>query len=125
MPRQRNVAVVDDDLNMLAGIENLLAAHGFTARVFASAEAFLASVCATTPIDCLVLDLHLGGLSGMDLWRKVKASGWTIPVIFMTAFDDEVLRREAVQEGCVAYFRKPFSSQLLIDALERYCAEHE
>jgi len=119
MPKRLKVGVVDDDLGMLAGIENLLDAHGFATKVFASAEAFLDYFWDATDIDCLLLDLHLGGMSGIELRRQLKASGSTLPVIFMSAFDDEAMRRQALEEGCVAYLHKPFLSQLLIDAIEK------
>ena len=117
--KQRKVAVVDDDLAMLAGLQNLLDAHGVTTEVFASAEAFLDFYSATTDIDCLLLDLHLGGMSGIDLRRQLKTSGCTVPVIFMTALDDDVMRRQALEEGCIAYLRKPFPSRLLFEAIEK------
>jgi FixJ family two-component response regulator len=119
MPKRLKIAVVDDDLSMLAGIENLLDAHGFATKVFASAEAFLDFFWGTTDIDCLLLDLHLGGMSGIELRRQLKASGSTLPVIFMSALDDDAMRRQALEEGCITYLRKPFLSQLLIDALEK------
>ena len=119
MAKQRKVAVVDDDLGLLAGLQDLLEARGFAAKVFASAEAFLDFYAATTDIDCLLLDLHLGGMSGIDLRRHLKRSGSTVPVIFMTALDDDAIRRQALAEGCTAYLRKPFPSRLLFEAIEK------
>ena len=119
MAKQRKVAVVDDDLGMLAGLQNLLDAHGFATRVFASAEAFLDFYSAAIDIDCLLLDLHLGGMSGIELRRQLKASGSTIPIIFMTAHDNDAIRRQALEEGCIAYLRKPFPSRLLFAAIEK------
>jgi FixJ family two-component response regulator len=72
MAKQRKVAVVDDDLGMLAGLRNLLDAHGFTVEVFASAETFLDFYSATPDIDCLLLELRLGGMSGIELRRHLK-----------------------------------------------------
>ena len=119
MAKQRKVAVVDDDLGMLAGLRNLLDAHGFTVEVFASAEAFLDFYSATPDIDCLLLDLRLGGMSGIELRRHLKTSGSPLPVIFMTARDDDAMRRQALDEGCIDYLRKPFASQLLFEAIEK------
>jgi FixJ family two-component response regulator len=119
MQKRRLVAVVDDDLSMLAGIENLLDAHGFSTMGFASAEAFLDFPWATTSIDCVLLDLHLGGMSGIELGRQLSS---TLPIIFMTAFYDEAVRIQALQEGCVACLSKPFLSHLLIDAVEEAVA---
>jgi FixJ family two-component response regulator len=117
MPKQQRIAVVDDDRGLLAGLQDLLDAHGFATKVFASAEAFLDFYPAAIDIDCLLLDLHLGGMSGIELRRRLKSSGSTIPVIFMTAHDNDAIRRQALEEGCVAYLRKPFPSRLLFEAI--------
>ena len=122
MAKQRKIAIVDDDPGMLAGLQNLLDAHGFAVEVFASAEAFCDFYSATPNIDCLLLDLRLGGMSGIELRRHLKTSGSTLPVIFMTARDDDTLRRQALVEGCIAYLRKPFGSRLLLEALEKATA---
>jgi FixJ family two-component response regulator len=115
VPTQRKiVAVVDDDSSMRVGLERLLQARGFGTEVFSSAEAFLG---AASGADCLLLDIHLGGMGGFELRRRLSGSGSKLPVIFMTAFDDEETRREAASVGCVAYLRKPFAGQLLIDAI--------
>jgi len=118
MSMQRKlVVVVDDDRSMLRGVERLLNAYGFETAVFSSAEALLYS-SATVEATCLVLDIHLGGMSGIELRRRLAADGSTVPVIFMTAFDDEITHREAVEAGCIAYLQKPFQAQSLIGAIK-------
>ena len=82
------VAVVDDDAAMRTSVERLLRASGYTTNAFASAEAFLRSGIVDSAIG-LVLDVHLGGMSGLELRRRLLDSGATIPVVFITAFDDE------------------------------------
>ena len=119
MPHRRKlVAVVDDEPTMLKAIERLLNAHGFATCTFASAEAFLAGE-AESEAACLVLDIHLEGMSGIDLRRRLKAAGSQLPIIFITAVDDEATHREAMDAGCVACLRKPFPADLLIGAIER------
>jgi len=118
---QKTIAVVDDDPDMLKAIGRLLAAHGFRSEIFASAEAFLARNWALEPA-CLVLDIHLGGMSGIDLQRRLMASGSRLPVIFITAVEDEAARREAMSAGC-AYLRKPFTARLLIGAIAEATAQ--
>jgi FixJ family two-component response regulator len=119
MLKQRKiVAVVDDDPSMLRATESLLDANGFATVVFASAEEFLDRGSAVQ-VDCLLLDIHLGGISGIELRRQLKASGSTLPVIFMTAVDDEATHGEARKVGCVACLRKPFPARQLIDAIEK------
>jgi FixJ family two-component response regulator len=112
----RTIAVVEDDPSMLQGLSRLLSAHGFRVVGFASAEAFLDNV-AESGAMCLVVDIHLGGISGIDLKRRLTLSGSDFPVIFMTSADSEGTRRAAVDAGCVAYLRKPFLAKLLIEAI--------
>lgn len=118
MPKRRKiVAVVDDDPSMLRATEGLLDAYGFATLAYASAEEFLDRGSAVQ-VDCLLLDIHLGGMTGIELRRQLNASGSTLPVIFMTALDDEATHGEARKAGCVAYLRKPFPARQLIDAIE-------
>jgi FixJ family two-component response regulator len=114
----RTIAVVDDNPSMLQGLSRLLSAHGFRVRTFESAELFLDDI-ADCGADCLLLDIHLGGMSGIDLQRRLSSSGNDLPVIFMTAIDSDTTRQDAFDAGCVAYLRKPFLAKLLIDAINR------
>jgi FixJ family two-component response regulator len=111
------VGVVDDDPSMLSAAESLLDAHGFATALFTSAEEFLGSGIASQ-LDCLLLDIHLSGMSGIELRRKLSTSDSRLPVIFMTALDDETMRRKAVATGCIACLRKPFAAQQLIEAID-------
>ena len=113
----KTIAVVDDDRSMLVGVERLLNAYGYATKVFASAEAFL-DPGAATDADCLLLDIDLGGMSGIDLQRRLASCGCAVPVIFMTALDDEVTRARALETGCVAFLLKPFLGRSLIDAVK-------
>jgi FixJ family two-component response regulator len=119
--RPKVVMVVDDDASMLKSITRLLTAYGFVTQTFTSAEALLAGggTCAAT---CLLLDIHLGGISGIELNRRLSAAGSTCPIIFMTAIDDEATRQEAIDAGCIAYLRKPFGANLLLDAIGKVAA---
>jgi FixJ family two-component response regulator len=110
------VAVVEDDPSMLNGLNRLLSAHGYRVQKFTSAEAFLNDI-ESCDAKCLLVDINLGGLSGIDLKRRLISSGCDFPVIFMTAIDSEATRRDAVDAGCVAYLKKPFLAKLLIDAI--------
>ena len=116
--RMRTIAVIDDNPSMLKGLDRLLSAHGFRVQTFTSAELFLERF-AECKADCLLLDIHLGGISGIDLQRRLTSSGTDLPVIFMTAIDNEATRQEAFDAGCVAYLRKPFLAKMLIDAINR------
>ena len=112
----RVVAVVDDEPAVLTGLKRMLNASGVAAEVFASAEEFLARGARDEPV-CLVIDINLGGMSGIELRRHLSAAGSRIPVIFITARDDEATRRDAMQAGCAAYLGKPFSGRVLLDAI--------
>ena len=116
MARPTVVIVVDDNAGLLKSVARLLAHHGIDSRTFASAEALLESDSVQTA-TCLLLDIHLGGISGIELQRRLSASGSKWPVIFMTANDDEATRNEAMDAGCIAYLRKPFDGQVLLDAI--------
>jgi FixJ family two-component response regulator len=118
LKRRKTVAVVDDDPSMLRATENLLDAYGYATVVFASAEEFLDRGAAIR-VDYLLLDIHLGGMSGIELRHQLKDSGSTLPVIFMTALDDETIRGEALKAGCIAFLRKPFQARQLIDAIKK------
>jgi FixJ family two-component response regulator len=120
----KTVAVVDDDRSMLVGVERLLNAYGYATKVFPSAEAFLAPG-AETDADCLLLDVDLSGMSGIELRRRLAACGRAVPVIFMTALDDEATRASALETGCIAYLLKPFPSRSLIDAIKTAVALEE
>ena len=108
--------MVDDDESFGRAIGRLLRAAGFDPVGYSSAEAFLEDTTHAPP-DCLVLDIHLGGASGLDLRRHLTALGSAIPVIFVTAHDEPQVREEALRAGCSAYLRKPVPGQLLIEAI--------
>ena len=116
MARPPVVIVVDDNEGLLKSVARLLAHHGIDSRTFASCEALLESD-SLQMATCLLLDIHLGGISGIELQRRLAASGSKRPVIFMTANDDEATRNEAMDAGCIAYLRKPFAGQVLLDAI--------
>jgi FixJ family two-component response regulator len=112
------VAIVEDDAGMRRAMERLLDANGFGTAGYNSAEAFLQS-SATDRVVCLVVDIQLGGMSGIMLRRRLAASGSTLPVIFVTAIEAAETEREAIETGCVAYLRKPFASDRLIAAVKK------
>ena len=115
------VIVVDDNASLLKSVARLLAHHGIDSRTFATAEALLESESVQTA-SCLLLDIHLGGISGIELQRRLAASGSNRPVIFMTANDDEATRNEAMDTGCIAYLRKPFPQDVLLNAISKAVA---
>jgi FixJ family two-component response regulator len=113
-----NVAVVDDDQSFACALERLFRASGFDVCTYPSAEAFLAPTTRSQP-DCLVLDIHLGGMSGLDLQRRLHDIHSLVPIIFVTAHDAPGVRQEAQQSGCSAYFLKPVRGKSLLEAITK------
>ena len=122
-----NIVVVDDDTGMNEAMERLLNAAGFAAITFPSGEALLESGAAAHAA-CLILDVHLSGLSGFELYERLKQAGRKAPVIFITAYDDAASKAHFRAAGAAAYLIKPFSGQKLLDCITqtiRYGAASE
>lgn len=115
---KKMIAIVDDEQVMRRAIERALTARGFATQGFASAEAFLDSQAAKDAV-CLVLDINLAGMSGIELRRRLNAVHSKLPVIFITAAEGEAVHREAMEVGCVACLRKPFQVHLLLGAIDK------
>lgn len=117
-PCQTYVAVVDDDESACRALTRLLRAEGIQPVSYLSAEAFLADT-KRPQFDCLVFDVELGGMSGIDLHQQLKASGSSTPVIYITAHDEPESRERAEATGCAAYFRKTAPGQDVLQAIRR------
>jgi FixJ family two-component response regulator len=118
---QLSIAIVDDDESLCRSLGRLLRAAGMRSVAYPSAEAFLGDA-RHAAFDCLVLDVQLGGISGIELQRQLTASGERTPVIFITAHDEPEAREEALAAGCAGYFRKNDSGAEVIDAIRRAAA---
>ena len=118
MAEQRTpvVCVVDDDESLRRSVRNLLSSVGFRVETFASAEEFLESP-QRAKAGCLVLDLRMAGMNGLELLRHLAATGSRIPAIVLTAHGDEEARRQSFEAGAVAFLVKPFRSNALVDAV--------
>jgi FixJ family two-component response regulator len=122
MPSLQNiVAIVDDDPEVRNGLEQLFSSLGYRTELYASAEAFITAT-SETEASCLVVDVHLGDISGIELGRHLLVSGFAFPTIFMTGSRDETLRKQAMDLGAVAYFHKPFPIDSLIEAVKKAIA---
>ena len=113
------VCVVDDDVSVCRALTSLLCAHGFRVEAYLCAEPFVQELQAGR-LSCaaLVLDIHLGTMSGFDVYDRLTASKHTIPTIFMTGRDDAVSRARAAHLGAAAYLVKPFEDAVLIRAID-------
>jgi FixJ family two-component response regulator len=114
------IAVVEDDPSMRKAIARIVRGLGLLFQTYASAEAFLGDE-ARCRFACLILDIQLRGMSGLELMRHLAQQGREVRVVFVTALEGEALQREAEEMGCVAYLRKPFEAGMLIAAIRRAC----
>jgi FixJ family two-component response regulator len=110
------VAVVDDDEAFRAALQRLLKSAGCSVRSFASAEEFLDSG-QHHETGCLIADIRMPGMSGLDLQAKLNAERCPIPIIFITAHGDETLRLQAVRGGAVQFLTKPFDGTILLESV--------
>ena len=112
------VVIIDDDASLRRSLSNLLGSVGFHVETFISAEAFLQS-SHRERTGCLVLDLRMPGMSGLDLLRHLAATGSLVPTIVLTAHGNDEARRECLEAGAFAFLEKPFRSATLLDAVRR------
>lgn len=110
------ICVVDDDLNVRRALRRLLKSMGYMVEIFESGPDFLARGQVDS-CGCLILDIRMPGMSGFDLWEQLSGSGFSTPVIFMTAYGDARTRERAMTGEAVAYLQKPLDGQLLLDAI--------
>jgi FixJ family two-component response regulator len=110
------VAIVDDDDLMRSALQGLLKAVGLPARAFASAEEFLMSG-QQHETACLIADIRMPGISGLELQAKLNAEHCRIPTIFITAHGDEKMRMQALRAGAVEFMAKPFDDEVLLDSV--------
>ena len=118
------IFIVDDDDSVRTSLLRLLRAAGLTAGAFGTAEEFLGNV-SNADCDCVMIDVHLPGMSGLELQRKLRAGGSSLPVIMMTAFDDAGARRDALGAGAIAFLQKPFNDSALLNVLHSVLPEND
>jgi two-component system response regulator FixJ len=116
MPNPALVAVVDDEESVRRALERLLRSAGFAVETFASGAEFLRGVPEHLPA-CVVLDLHMSDLSGLDVQVLLQRSGFRIPVVVITGFDTPETRMRVIKYGAKAYLRKPVDDKLLLAAI--------
>jgi FixJ family two-component response regulator len=110
----RLVAIVDDDQSVQNALKDLMESAGLSARCFRSAEDFLESD-ERNQTACLVADIRMPGMSGLELQAKLKAEGSRIPIIFITAHGDAKIRMQAMKAGAVDFLAKPFDGEVLLE----------
>lgn len=111
------ISVVDDDVSVRRALGNLISSVGYQVELFASAEEFLNS-SHLHDTDCLILDVRMPGLSGLELQQRLAATNYLIPIIFITAHaSDEEARRRALEAGALDFLLKPFSEESLLTSV--------
>jgi FixJ family two-component response regulator len=118
LPPHKPIIVVDDDSSVRTSIKRLLRMHGFTVLLFDSAHALLGHGALGKAI-CIIIDINLDDLSGIDLRRWLAEEGVTSPVIYITGNDSPANRSAALASGCIAYLTKPFMAQSLMEPIQR------
>jgi FixJ family two-component response regulator len=111
------LSVIDDDASVRAATNNLLRSHGYTVHTFASAEEFLQSAH-LNDTSCVIADVQMPVMSGVELLTTMRAQGYRVPFIFITAFPDESIRARALKAGAICFLAKPFAGPTLITCLE-------
>jgi FixJ family two-component response regulator len=118
----RLVSIVDDDESLRRSVRNLLSSVGFRVATFASAEAFLQSAH-RSDTGCVVLDLRMPGMSGLDRLMHLAATGTRVPVVSLSAHGDDDARRRTLQAGAFAFLGKPFHGEALLGAVREALEE--
>ena len=120
------ISVIDDDPSVRAATDNLLSSHGYLVHAFASAEEFLQSA-SLNDASCVIADVQMPAMSGLDLLIHMRAKGYALPFIFITAFPEASVRARALRAGAISFLAKPFAAPELIScveaALKRHCGE--
>jgi FixJ family two-component response regulator len=118
------IAIVDDDRSVRQALQRLVHSAGYAVQTFGSAGEFLDSLSQSLPA-CLILDIHLGGMSGFELQERLTADGMGVPVIFITAYDDGPTRKRIERSGAAGHLWKPLDEQDLLEAIGRVIGVQE
>jgi FixJ family two-component response regulator len=117
------ISVIDDDASVRTATDNLLRSIGYAVRTFVSAEEFLGST-RLNDISCVIADVQMPGMSGVDLQARLLTQGYRVPFIFMTAFPEETIRARALKAGAICFLTKPFDRLTLIRCLDTALERH-
>jgi FixJ family two-component response regulator len=134
MPRERRdrlpdvspvIHVVDDDPAVCRALKRLLSSWGMRVRTFASGPEFLSDLSSSPDVDCSVIDVQMPGMTGLEVQEQMQRGGMDLPVIFITAHEEEGVEERAFKSGAAGFLRKPFSDEVLVGlirkAMQRRC----
>jgi FixJ family two-component response regulator len=122
VPKETVIAVIDDDNSFRESLVELLCSYSYGVRDFASADAFVATEKIDS-YDCVITDIHMPGMSGIDLKRHLTSRDLRVPVIMITAHAEPGLENSAVSSGAICFLRKPFEADALIGCVEKALGE--
>ena len=117
------ISVIDDDASVRAATNNLLSSHGYLVHTFGSAEEFLQSA-RLNDSSCVIADVQMPAMSGLDLLSHMRDQGYTAPFIFITAFPEDSVRARALKAGAIGFLAKPFAGPALISFVEAALNRH-
>lgn len=117
------ISIVDDDDALRMSLDNLIRSAGFRAKGFASAESFLRAPD-RKETACLILDVRMPQMNGLELQQHIVEAKWNIPVIFMTSFADDAVREKALAAGAIEFLHKPFSDDKILNAVQKALHQH-
>jgi FixJ family two-component response regulator len=124
LPKVPLVAIIDDDASVRATTDSLVRSLGYVVYTFASAEDFLLSN-RLDDLSCVIADVQMPGMSGVELQAHLLAQGYRVPFIFFTAFPDERIRAQALGAGAICYLTKPFDGDSLVQGLQAALKKHD
>ena len=110
------ISIVDDDESVRQALKSLIGSVGFRTEVFGSGEEFLNSAY-VLQTDCLIADVRMSGMTGLELQERLNAAGSDIPIVFISAHDDKEARTRGLRAGAIAFLQKPFSEDSLLGAI--------
>ena len=117
------ISVIDDDASVRAATNNLLSSHGYLVHTFASAEEFLRSA-RLNDSSCVIADVQMPAMNGLDLLTHLRAQGYAVPFVFITAFPEAGARARAMKAGAICFLAKPFAGPALINCVEAALNRH-
>lgn len=118
-PARPLVAIVDDEADVRSGLDRFIRSLGLDTKQYANGEAVLEDAALLSAVICLVSDIQMPRMSGLELQAALRARNYTFPVIFVTAYPDEALQARALAQGAFAYFGKPFDTEIFTETLRR------
>jgi len=122
--QQTNIYIVDDDAPVRQALSRLLRSYGFDVFAFAFAQDFLDSVSPDAQ-GCLILDVRMPGMNGLELQEELRSSGWELPIVFITAYDEPKDREKALANGAVSFLQKPLNDEILLEVIQSALKRNE